>query len=92
MRDAEAPANMRLDAAKWAAPFCHPRLSAVEVSGKNGGPVETQATVVTLDMARRVAFLLEKGRRALEGNRNEGAENRDGGSEQLDAIKVLTRG
>jgi len=41
MRDEEAPQPARLDAAKAAAPFVHPRLSAVELSGPNGGEIET---------------------------------------------------
>ena len=28
--------------AKDAAPYMHPRLAAVEVTGKNGGPIQTQ--------------------------------------------------
>ena len=31
---------MAFEAAKAAAPYVHPRLSAVEVAGKDGGPVE----------------------------------------------------
>ena len=30
--------------AKDAAPYCHPRLSAVEVAGKDGGPINWAAT------------------------------------------------
>lgn len=33
MRDESAPMAMRLDAAKAAAPYLHPRLNAVELSG-----------------------------------------------------------
>ena len=32
-------AARRLDAAKAAAPYVHPRLAAVEHSGKDGGPI-----------------------------------------------------
>lgn len=34
MRDEQNPADMRLDAAHKAAPFVHPKLAAVEHSGK----------------------------------------------------------
>lgn len=43
MRDETAEFAQRLDAAKSAAPFIHPRLSAVEASGKDGGPIEVIA-------------------------------------------------
>lgn len=33
MRDEEAPKDVRLDAAKAAAPYVHPKLSSVEMSG-----------------------------------------------------------
>lgn len=32
--------EVALDAATRAAPYVHPRLAAVEVSGKDGGPIE----------------------------------------------------
>lgn len=35
-REYLAAVNMRLDAAKSAAPYVHPRLAAVEVTGKDG--------------------------------------------------------
>ena len=41
MRDEAADEAKRLDAAKAAAPYCHARLSSVEVAGPGGGPVET---------------------------------------------------
>ena len=44
MRDVGQDARWRLDAAKAAAPYCHARLSATEVSGPAGGPVSVQAT------------------------------------------------
>lgn len=45
MRDEDKPEDFRLEAAKAAAPFVHPKLSAVtaEVSGPDGGPVPLQA-------------------------------------------------
>ena len=44
MRDDDQDARWRLDAAKAAAPYCHARLSATEVSGPSGGPVSMQTT------------------------------------------------
>lgn len=40
MKDEGKPTDTRVDAAKAAAPYVHPKLSSVEVSGKNGGPVK----------------------------------------------------
>jgi hypothetical protein len=62
MRDEGQPMNLRLDAAKSAAPFIHPRLSAIEMTGKDGGAIETK-TELTLDVARRLAFMLSLARR-----------------------------
>jgi hypothetical protein len=39
MRDETAPADRRDDMAKAAAPYVHPKLAAVEHTGKDGGPV-----------------------------------------------------
>jgi hypothetical protein len=36
MRDVEAPVEQRLEAAKAAAPYVHPRLSAIDHSGRLG--------------------------------------------------------
>ncbi len=43
LRDEEQPPHIRLDAAKSSAPYVHPRLSAIEHTGKGGGPVEVRA-------------------------------------------------
>jgi phage terminase small subunit len=40
----------------------------VELTGKDGGPIETKGDqALTIEMARKIAFLLETGRRAMEG-------------------------
>ncbi len=39
MRDEDAPPQDRFEAAKAAAPYVHPRLAAVEHTGKDGGPI-----------------------------------------------------
>lgn len=43
--------------AQLAAPYCHPRLSAVAHTGKDDGPIEI-SDVSSLDVARRYAFVL----------------------------------
>lgn len=40
LRNEEAEPHMRMDAAKAAAPYVHPRLAAVEHSGQDGGPLQ----------------------------------------------------
>lgn len=44
MRDHEQPAEARLDAAKNAAPYVHPRLAAVEHTGKVMLPIVISST------------------------------------------------
>lgn len=39
MRDADTESPQRDDMAKAAAPYCHPRLAAIEHTGKDGGPI-----------------------------------------------------
>jgi len=52
MRDDEREFNVRLDAAKAAAPYLHARLSAVEVGGPEGGPLQiTRIEHVIVDPA-----------------------------------------
>lgn len=50
----KAFAELRFEAAKAAAPYVHPRLAAVEHTGKDGGPIET--TVTDSDLQRWLAF------------------------------------
>lgn len=45
MRDAKADEAKRLDAAKAAAPYVHPRLAAMELSGDPDRPVELSMQV-----------------------------------------------
>lgn len=49
MRDAGQEPEVRLDAAKSAAPYVHPRLAAIEHTGKGGGPVELVLTGSDID-------------------------------------------
>lgn len=41
---------MRFEAAKAAAPYIHPKLSAVEHTGRDGGPMETITRIELVDM------------------------------------------
>lgn len=41
---------LRFEAAKAAAPYIHPKLSAVEHTGKDGGPMETVTRIELVDM------------------------------------------
>ena len=36
---------MRFEAAKACAPYMHPRLTAVEIAGPDGGPIESRTTL-----------------------------------------------
>lgn len=46
MRDPEVVLERRLDAARAAAPFIHPRLQSVELSGPERGAIQMQTTGV----------------------------------------------
>ena len=49
MRDEHQPPEMRLDAAKSAAPYVHPKLAQTQLVGKDGGPIQVEdATRVSL--------------------------------------------
>ena len=39
LRDEKIELHTRIDAAKAAAPYVHPKLAAIELTGKDGGPV-----------------------------------------------------
>jgi hypothetical protein len=62
MRDDEQDARWRLDAAKAAAPYCHARLSATELSGPAGSPVPVQTTqkLDISDMSEEELDVLER--------------------------------
>lgn len=46
MRDEKLERMVRMDAAKSAAPYVHPKLANVELTGKNGGAIILQSTPV----------------------------------------------
>lgn len=45
LRDEQQPADIRFEAAKAAAPYVHPKLSAVQHGGPGGGPIQHVNTV-----------------------------------------------
>jgi hypothetical protein len=49
MRDETAPDERRDAMAIAAAPYCHPRLSAIEHGGKGGGPIQGEIRIVLVD-------------------------------------------
>lgn len=61
LRDIANDAAIRLDAAKAAAPYVHPKLAQVELSGPDKGPIELN--ISDNERARRLAFWLTKGLR-----------------------------
>jgi hypothetical protein len=44
MRDEAQDARSRLNAARAAAPYCHARISSIELSGPDGNAVKVQTT------------------------------------------------
>lgn len=67
MRDPSQEDAVRLDAAKAAAPYVHPKLATIQHTGANGGPIEVKTTET--ELARRALFLLAK----AAGDPNPGA-------------------
>lgn len=66
MRNVELDPAARLDAAKAAAPYVHPKLAAAQISGPDGGPIESNVSV-SLD-----ADTIERIGRKLLGDEGEG--------------------
>ena len=73
MRDEDASDARRDDMAKAAAPYCHNRLAAIEVSGSDGGSIEHQIASAKKTLSNKLARFL--------GDSNSGTERviaRDG--------------
>lgn len=51
-RNKNNPMDMRLDAAKAAAPYVHAKLANIEVTGKDGAPIETVTRVELVPLTR----------------------------------------
>jgi hypothetical protein len=61
MRNAKAPLELRFEAARQAAPYVHPRLTAIEHSGTDGGAVPVEVKQVSdIEAARLIGRLLTK--------------------------------
>jgi hypothetical protein len=69
MRDPKMPRAMRFEAARVAAPYVHPRLQAVEHSGKAGGApiVIGQPEISDEDRAKALAVFLKRHQLRQEG-------------------------
>jgi hypothetical protein len=59
MRDPSSDDQRRDQMARAAAPYVHSKLTAIEHTGKDGGPIET-ADVSDTELARAIAFTLAK--------------------------------
>ena len=66
MRDKKASDARRDDMAKAAAPYCHHKLAAIEVSGTDDGSIEPQIASAKKTLARKLARFL--------GDSNSGTE------------------
>lgn len=61
MRDEKADKSRRDEMAKASAPYCHPRLAAIEHSGPEGGPIEHRLSAAKDTLARKLARLAGEG-------------------------------
>jgi hypothetical protein len=60
MRDPDTEPHTRLDAAKAAAPYIHPKLAAMTLSGLDGKPIEINATITNRDRAKAMLAVVAK--------------------------------
>jgi hypothetical protein len=65
MRDPEQPLGIRIEAAKAAAPYVHPRINAVAISAEND-KVFDAPQFSNLEIARRLAFALRAAQEELK--------------------------
>jgi len=66
MRNVENDLGVRLDAARCAAPYVHPKLSSVELAGKVGEPVRVERPLLPMEVKAAVAKLLEEAENELK--------------------------
>jgi hypothetical protein len=59
MRDPAVEPARRDDMAKLALPYLHPKPTAIEHTGKDGGPIEI-SDVSETDIARRIGFIMAR--------------------------------
>jgi hypothetical protein len=62
MRDHTVESQRRDEMAKLALPYLHPKPTAIEHTGRDGGPAEISAMSET-EIARRIAFMLTRAAR-----------------------------
>lgn len=67
MRDPGQDYPIRLDAAKSAAPYIHPKLAAIEHTGKDGKDLIPEAESDNRQVARAILALLATGAKDAEG-------------------------
>jgi hypothetical protein len=61
MRNPQAPLEMRFAAAQAAAPYVHPKLSAIQHNGTDGGAMQVEVKHYTdIEAARLIGRLLSK--------------------------------
>ena len=61
MRNAKAPLELRFEAARQAAPYCHARLTAIEHTGPAGVAVQIETKQVSdIEAARLIGRFLSK--------------------------------
>ena len=65
MRDPSKPGDIRLDAAKSAAPYVHPKLAAIEHTGANGTPLIPTERPSDEKLARLLLLKLTQGVEAV---------------------------
>ena len=71
MRNAKAPLELRFEAARQAAPYCHARRSAIEHSGADSGAMQVEVKQVSdIEAARLIGRFLSKV--AASGNADSG--------------------
>ena len=77
LRDTKADKDKRMDAAKAAAPYVHPRLATATLQGPRGGPIQTvDLTKLSDDELARLEDIL--GPVAVAGG-DQGGEGEEGG-------------
>lgn len=59
MRDEKADPAARFEAAKAAAPYCHPKLAAIEHSGKDDAPAKVALNVANLTPDEAYRMMLD---------------------------------
>jgi hypothetical protein len=60
LRDECADPSARFEAAKAAAPYVHPRLAAIQLTGRDGEDL-LREQLSDYEVARRIAFILATG-------------------------------